>query len=196
MFNESVIQPLIDRLGWSEFENETYVIKLNEGNKKKDSGLVLNSFHGMVTLQGIHECMPIDNPSDVEFNNFLNEILDNTIREILTDVYVTDERSKNIDYTEAIANSTASGVFDNCIGYCHAVKVLQVLVSSLQSNRTERRNKNTYSELSIELKGLTDMRGVLVSKGLIHHCMEQRNYLKLKAFEISDIVIEDGTNHW
>lgn len=196
MFSDSVIQPLIDRLGWSELDNHKFVGKLNDESKTRKSGITLNSFHGLVSLEAVHDCMSMECPTRDEFNAFLKELLQNTILEILNDIYITDDRSKNIDYSAAISLATDSGMFDNCIGYCHAAKVLQLLASSIRSNRNERLSKDVYAEYVIELKGLTDARGTLVSKGLMHKCAENRKLLKEKAHCVPDSVVEDATNHW
>lgn len=195
MFLESDIALLKDRLGWSEYENPLYVSKLNDGNRKKDSGLTLNGFHKLVTLENIHNSQPNPKMNDFDFNSYLDEILDNVLREILVDVFVEDPIEQE-NMTSTIAESAGTGLFDNCIGYCHSVKVLELFTASVRSNRIETISKSNYSFIMGELKGRYSKDGVLVSKGLIHYCNESRKRIKKILNCYSGAVIQDATDQW
>ena len=197
MFEESNIQEMVDRLGWSENENLLYVAKINDENKIKVSGLTLNNYHKLVTLENIHQCQPDDNIDSLGFNSYLKEILDNVCREILTDVFVMDSRAeKNKDYSGTISEMISAGYFDKCIGYCHAVKIVEVLASTVRSNRIETIAGYKYSSLMGELKGFSTTEGVLVSKGLLHYCESSRKEIKDNFHGFSGAVICDATNEW
>lgn len=195
MFLDSDITLMIDRLGWSEYENLLYVDKLDDDNKRKDSGLTLNGFHKMVTLENVFNSQPNERITDTGFNAYLREILDNVIRDILMDIYVTDSRS-NENTTSIDTELIGTGLFDNCIGYCHAVKILELFTSSVRSNRIETISKSNYSFIMGELKGHSTKEGKLVSKGLLHYCQEARETVKRQVYGVSGAYICDATDQW
>ena len=197
MFNESNIQELKDRLGWSEYENLVYANKLNSDSKKKDSGLTLNSFHKLVTAENVFYCQPNKDIIDIDFNAYLDEMLENVIRDILTDVFILDSRAiKKSDNTAIISAMCDGGVFDKCIGYCHAVKVLELFTATTRSNRIETIAGHNYANLMSELKGYSTKDGVLVSKGLLSYCEENRQMLADYHYGSSGTMIYDATNCW
>ena len=196
MFTESNISALKDRLGWSEFEKPVYSTKLNEENKVKTSGITLNSFHKLITVENVYQCQPERNILDEEFSQYLTELLDNVIRNILTEVYVLESRAiKGKDYSGTISEMTSAGIFDKCIGYCHAVKVLEIFTSSVRSNRIEAIAGHNYALLMSELKGYSTKEGVLVSKGLLAYCEGSRKEITDYTFGFSGPVVCDATNH-
>lgn len=197
MFSESNIQELKTRLGWSKNEKLEYVNKLNNDNTTSDSGLTLNYFHKLVTVENIYACHPISNLSDTKLNTYLDELLDNVIREILTDIFVLDSKADSgKDYTSTISEMVGTGLFDTCIGYCHSVKVLELYVSSIRSNRIESILDHDYSQLMGELKGFSTKDGVLISKGILSYCEDSRDIIREKMLGASNGCIEDGTNMW
>ena len=197
MFSETNIQDIKDRLGWSEFEKELYVDKLSTANLSKTSGLTFNNFHKLVTLENIFMCQPDKDITDNRFNSYLEELLDNVIREILTEVFVLDSRAeKNKDYTTVISSMVSGGIFDRCVGYCHAVKVLELFTATTRSNRIETIAGHNYANLMSELKGYSTKDGVLVSKGLLSYCEENRQMLADYHYGSSGTMIYDATNCW
>ena len=197
MYTESNINELKDRLGWSEFEKELYVEKLDTANLSKTSGLTLNSFHKLVTIENIFHCQPNKNISDADFNSYLDEILDNVIRSILNYVFLYDSRAiKGTDNTAIISAMCDGGVFDECIGYCHAVKVLELFTSSVRSNRIESITGHNYAIIMSELKGASTKDGVLVAKGILSYCEDSRKSLADYHYGYSETGIYDATNEW
>lgn len=197
MYTESNISELKDRLGWSEFEKELYVNKLTTANLSKTSGLTLNSFHKLVTVENVFMCQPDKDITDERFNNYLNEMLDNVIRDILTEVFILDSRvKKGKDYSATISEMTSSGLFDKCIGYCHAVKVLELFTSTVRSNRIETIAGHNYASLMSELKGFSTKDGVLVSKGLLAYCEGSRAKISDYHYGSYGTAIYDATNEW
>lgn len=195
MFIESDITLMIDRLGWSENENLLYVDKLDDDNKMRSSGLTLNGFHRLVTVENVFNTQPNEQITNLELNSLLREVLDNVCREILLDVFVNDSRSKNT-YSGTISDLISAGLFDNCIGYCHAVKILEIITSSVRSNRIEVITKANYAYIMGELKGRSTKEGVLVAKGLLHYCQEAREDIKNNIYGYSGVVIKDATGEW
>lgn len=197
MFSENNIQDIKDRLGWSEFEKVLYVDKLSTANLSKTSGLTLNNFHKLVTIENVFMCQPDRGITDDRFNDYLEELLENVIREILTEVFVLDSRAmKNKDYSTVISEMANGGIFDRCVGYCHAVKVLELFTSTTRSNRVETIAGHNYANLMSELKGYSTKDGVLVSKGLLSYCEENRQILADYHYGSSGTMIYDATNCW
>lgn len=197
MFTESNIQTLIDRLGWSENESDNYMTRISSDNLVKDSGLTLNSFHKLVTVENIYHCHPQVDMSISKLNAYLKELLDNVVREILNDVFVMDYRADvTEDYSSTIANCASAGVFDNAIGYCHAVKVLELISSNVRSNRVERLNVDSFQMLKSELEGYRNPEGRLISRGVVFKCKDARENVKAKFYGTDESRILDATYQW
>ncbi|QQO97044.1 hypothetical protein Nekkels1_42 [Cellulophaga phage Nekkels_1] len=197
MFLESNITSLRNRLGWSSLEKAEYADKLNATNLIKESGLTLNNFHNLVTLENIYKCFSEFEMEDDKFNDVLTELLDNVVIEILTDVFVTDSRSvMNKDYTSVITSCADTGIFDKSIGYCHAIKVLELILSSVRSNRIETIASENAAQIQSMIKGSYSQSGLLVVDGLIHKCKNEREEIKSKIFSVRGSTIYDATNHW
>lgn len=198
MFQESDKILLRDRLGWSEFEQEVYAQKLDATNLNKTSGFTLNSFHGLVTLENVYNCISDSNITDNRFNSVLTEMLDNVVLDILTDVFVSDSRSKTLeDSSSLIVQYGETGLFDKAIGYCHAIKVLELILSSVRSNRIELITKENAAQIHSIISGIYNSQGKLIIDGLVHKCSGQRELIKSKIFGFSsNTIIYDATNEW
>lgn len=198
MFQESEIALLRDRLGWSEFEKEEYAGKLDATNLTKTSGRTLNSFHSLVTIENIYNCVSEKDISDADFNAVIKETLDNVIIDVLTDVFVSDSRSNPLtDNASIIAKYSSTGLFDNAIGVCHAIKVLELILSSVRSNRIELETKENAALIQSYIKGNYTQEGKLLVDGLIHKCAHSRELIKSKIHGIgSKSIIYDATNNW
>ncbi len=199
MFQESEIALLRNRLGWSQYEKELYVNKLDTTNLTSTSGLTLNSFHNLVTVENVFKLIPESNISDVRLNGFLTEMLDTTIIEILNDVLISDSRSAvKKDNASIIVDYGDTGLFDTAIGNCHAIKVIELILSSNRSNREEILAKTSVGQIQAILKGTYTKDGNKLVDGLIHKCANAREEIKTILYGSSkgDAVICDGTNEW
>ena len=150
-------------------------------------------------IENVFKLIPESNISDVRLNGFLTEMLDTTIIEILNDVFITDSRSAgNKDNASLVVKYGETGLFDNAIGYCHAIKVIELILSSNRSNREEILAKTSVGQIQAILKGTYTTEGKKLVDGLIHKCSGAREEIKTILYGSSkgDAVICDGTNEW
>ena len=203
MFQETTITTLVNRLGWGETEAPEFFGKLKDINKTSASGLVLQNYHSMVTIENFYFNHPQKDIADTLLNNALLQLRDNVVREILTDVFVLDSRADSTkDYSVEVDSLAPTGFFDNAIGYCHAVKFIEKILHSVRSNRNETINKNNFQTLKQELQGYYNNDGTLVMRGLVHKCAAARSAIKEKFYldtgtvDPDEVVINDITDKW
>lgn len=197
MFDQTAIQSLVDRLGWSVNESSVYAAKLDAANKLTNSQLLLNDYNGLITVENVYYTHPERDIQDAELNAYLLELRTSVVIEILTDVFVLDPRTEVKDYSATILEKVGSGLFDKAIGYCHAVKCVQKMATTVRSNRIEVIGAMKYGNLVSELKGSFTDDGILVAEGLIAKCKKSRQQIKDSFFgDTSNIIIQDITGLW
>lgn len=177
MYDQTSIQLLIDRIGWSNPIQPNSEITLSPENGESVSGRFYDSFHQLSIVENVYKCI---NNKDIDsdgFNTFLFKMKNDCVLEVLNKIFDTnplanlskteDVKSLNYksDYTSDIALKTS--LFDDAIGYAMTVRCLQLFISSTRSNNTERKIGQSYELLKVELEGVVNTEGVLVAKGAI-----------------------------
>lgn len=177
MYDQTSIQLLIDRIGWSNPIQPNSEIILSPENVESVSGRFFDSFHQLSIVENVYKCITNKDVGDTEFNDFLLKMKKDCVLEVLNKIFDTnplanlskteDVKSLNYksDYTSDIALKTS--LFDDAIGYAMAVRCLQLFISSTRSNNTERKIGQSYELLKVELEGVVNTEGVLVAKGAI-----------------------------
>lgn len=110
------------------------------------SGRYFESEHSIVTLDNIRECQPNQGITDGEFTTYLTELKEGAIYQLLADVYDSDDvNDDTLDFKPAL--------FDNCISVLVAIKVMEILITSQRSNRTQRISKEAAQQIHFDLNG-------------------------------------------
>ena len=110
------------------------------------SGRYFEGEHSIITLDNIRECQPKQNITDEDFTAYLTQLKTDTIYQLLADVYVSDEVPDEIlEYYPAL--------FDNCISLLMSIRLIEMFVTSSQSNRTERITKTAAQQIHFDLNG-------------------------------------------
>ena len=94
MINSSVILTAWQRIGWSEAAAGTYTSVLDTDNKITLSGLYTNGFHGLCTFKNVKESVADMAISSVNVNLLLKQWQQNSIIEVLKDVFPLEVKEK------------------------------------------------------------------------------------------------------
>lgn len=177
MYNETSIQLLIDRIGWSDPIQPNTVITLSSENLESESGRFFDSFHSLAIVENVFACISNKDVDNEELNDILYKMKKDSVLEVLNKIFTTNPLAyiKNqdglislnykTDYSVDVLTKTS--LFDDSIGYSMAVRCLQLFISSTRSNLKERKIGQSYEQLKVELEGVTNTEGVLIAKGAI-----------------------------
>ena len=110
------------------------------------SGRFFEGEHSIVTLENVRECQPKQSITDEEFTAYLTQLKTDAIYQLLADVYVSDEVPDSIlEFYPAL--------FDNCISLLMTIRLVEMFITSSQSNRTERITKAAAQQIHFDLNG-------------------------------------------
>lgn len=167
MYTEESISTLIYRIGWEKSFNSDVAITINLANSTTTSGRKVNAFHSLASVENIYSAVPEVNMDEEKFNEFLSSIREQSVREVATAIldqsHLYDE---TIDYSNIIVSKPR--IFDDAIGYCIAIKILELFISSTRSNLTERSSALTFQTLKVELEGAKNDNGHFIAKGIVY----------------------------
>ena len=165
MYTPESIQSAVDRIGFARPINSEFAIVISEEVVLSNSGRYVNSFHQLATVENLYSAVSQADMAELDFNNYLQVIKTQAVIEVLTEVIDMDSRSNvATDYSNIII--TNPYIFDNAIGYTISVRCLELMVSSVRKNLTERNAKLAYQNLKMELEGVKNDAGVTISQGI------------------------------
>lgn len=129
------------------------------------SGRTTPAFHKLADLHNIFHTVDKSNMSKVELESHLDQLRKDAVNQVLTAVLNKNESyQSSFDYSDTIAINPE--LFDDAIGYTLAIMIIEQIMTTSRSNDDERIAKLSYNQLKIELDGLTDNSGRVVSKGI------------------------------
>jgi hypothetical protein len=165
MYSDISIETLETRIGWEKSLDTDFAIELDEEVLTADSRRKVNSFHQLVTVDNVYAAVQQIDMEAEDFNGFLSSVRKQSVEEVLTLIF--DEHTSyddNVDYSNLI--TTKPRLFDNAIGYCIVIKMLELFISSSRSNFSERNAKLSFTNLKLELEGVKNDKGFYVAKGI------------------------------
>ena len=165
MYNEQSISSLETRIGWEKPLDTEFAIELNKEVLTADSERKVNSFHQLVVVENIYAAVQeVDMEADV-FNGFLSSVRRQSTIEVLTSIFDKCELyDYSVDYSDIIIKRPR--LFDDAIGFCIAIKMLELFMSSPRINAQEINSKMSFNALKIELEGVRNDGGFYVAKGI------------------------------
>ena len=167
MYTKESISTLIDRIGWEKPLSSDFTLTIAEEVQLATSGRKVNSFHQLASVENIYSAVPEVDMEEDDFNEFLSSTREQAVMEVVTAIldqsHLYDE---TIDYSNIIVSKPK--LFDDAIGYCIAIKILELFISSTRSNATERSASMSFQTLKIELEGARNDNGHFVAKGIIY----------------------------
>jgi hypothetical protein len=165
MYNGQSITSLNTRIGWEKPLDTAFAIELDEEVLTADSARKVNSFHQLVTVENVYAAVPEIDMEAVDFNGFLSSVRQQSVLEVLTAIFDKSEMYvEETDYSALIIAKPR--LFDDAIGYCIAVKMLELFISSSRNNLLERNAKLSFQNLKIELEGVRNDGGFYVATGI------------------------------
>ena len=162
-YNVSAIQVLEDRIGFgSDAAIDIDIVDLLQNGS---SSRLYSYYHKLVSLENLYATVtPID--MDVtDFEAYLQQLVVDSVRASLT--LVLDQHSRYVaenDYSDLITQKPQ--LFDDVIGYTLAKQGLEQMVATTRLNNEQRNANLSYQKLKVELEGITNDRGLIISKGL------------------------------
>jgi hypothetical protein len=193
MYTEQSITTLIDRIGWEKSLNSDVAITIDSVNSTATSGRKVNTFHQLASVENIYSAVPEVNMEELKFNDFLSSIREQSVREVATAIldqhHLYDE---TVDYSNTIIEKAR--LFDDAIGYCIAIKILEMFISTGRKNLTERNAALTFQTLKVELEGARNDNGHFIAKGIVYK--KERAIQKAQRIIFPDPVLIIGGNEW
>jgi len=166
MYSQEAIEALTNRIGWSELSSGLPFV-LSDHNKTAESGKMFNWYHSLVLIDNVYAAVPEVEMPETEFNSYLSDVRKQSVLTVLTSILDThvDYDPAN-DYSDVLIQRPA--LFDDCIGYSVAIKMIELFISTTRSNFNERSAKMSYQALKVELEGAKNDNGHFVAKGIIY----------------------------
>lgn len=134
---------LITRLGWRDDKTVKDII-LSAANTTSDSTRYYQSEHSAVTLQNIRDCQPIPNISNQEFNEYLENLVDQCASQVLGDVFEKDYVNDNLLKLYPTA-------FDNCLSLRMVIMVAELIMTSTRINSIKRLGDEFVAKLNYDI---------------------------------------------
>jgi hypothetical protein len=165
MYSELSITSLVTRIGWEKPLDTAFAIEIDEEVLSADSERKVNSFHQLVTVENVYAAVPEIDMEAVDFNGFLSSVRKQSALKVLTAIF-----DKHTSYDEAVDYSqiiiSRPRLFDDAIGYCIAIKMLELFISSSRKNLADRNTKLTLQSLKLDLEGVRNEAGFYLAKGI------------------------------
>ena len=192
MYSEEKIVELSERIGFGTPLEEGFAIEISEANSVGSTGRLFKSFHSLVTIENIFAATPdLGDTPDEPFNEILNALRVQATLEVVPLIMDKNSDYDNaVDYDSVITDNAI--LFDDAIGYKVAMMVLELLMTTKESNIVERNAKLAVSNLKLELEGFRNDTGVLVAKGLVQKFDNAIRKATNKIFPIKIVVIGDS----
>lgn len=161
---------------------------LSSDNTTTDSGRYFQDEHSAVTLDNIRDCQPEIGISDADFNTYLSDLRKSVVLQVIADVYGAESKIKESEITDNV------GVFDNAISLGMVVKVMQLIITSTRSNRTESISKEFVNKLAVELNGHVDAKWIGFRNRYNFHIKELKKTMNSQS-RINTITIGNRANY-
>lgn len=192
MYTPETVEILEQRIGFGKSQELGFPLEIADAVAFGDSERFFRSFHALATVENIYYSTDIldDSTAENDFNDILSRFRKAAVLEVLP--LILDKHGNYIatqEYDTAINNNLT--LFDDCIGYKTAIMVLESFMSTKRSNLTERNSKLSIGALKVELEGITNEKGFLVTSGLVH---KFENAIKRAVYKIfpQEIIIQKG----
>lgn len=193
MYSELSIESLATRIGWEKPLDTAFAIEIDEEVLSADSERKVNSFHQLVTVENVYAAVPEIDMEVVSFNGFLSSIRKQSVMEVLTAVF--DQHTSYdevVDYSQIIISRPR--LFDDAIGYCIAIKMLELFISSGRKNLSDRNAKLSFQSLKLDLEGVRNDGGFYVAKGIKYELKSAITKAQKVIFPLK-VIVQNG-NPW
>lgn len=193
MYSENSKILISKRVGWDHPTDSFFPIEISEENKIALSGRLVNSFHQLATVENIFYTISESKTSQTAFNIELQQLREQAAIEVLNKI-LDQHKCYDFDKDYDSLIEKYQSLFDEPLGYLLSIKSLELFISSSRSNYIERNAKLSFQMLKIDLDGVKNEKGVIVSSGLISKFNNSVKKAQKKIFPESILII--GGNEW
>lgn len=165
MYSESSKILISRRVGWDSPTGSLFPITINAENLIATSGRRVNSFHQLASVLNLYYTINEDVLTELDFNSLLKEIRLQAAIEVMNKI-LDQHHCYDFDFEYDKKLEKYQSLFDKPLGYLIAIKCIETYISSSRSNYIERNAKLAFEMLKIELEGVTNEQGIIISKGL------------------------------
>lgn len=165
MYSESSKILISKRVGWDNPTGSLFPITINAENLIATSGRRVNSFHQLANVVNLYYTVEESFTIESDFNSLLKEIRLQAAIEVMNKI-LDQHHYYDFDFDYDKKLEKYQSLFDEPLGYLIAIKCLETYISSSRSNYIERNAKLAFEMLKIELEGVTNEQGIIISKGL------------------------------
>lgn len=134
---------LVDRIGWRD-DKTVPSFTLSAPNLITNSGRFFQSEHSAVTLQNIRDCQPILSISEADFNSYLINLTEQTVIQVLGDVFENDYVNDDILTLYPTA-------FDDVISLRMVITVSELIMTSTRTNKIDRLTDDFIGKLNYDI---------------------------------------------
>lgn len=162
MYSNLAIESLTERIG---FGSDFTAVAVSPSNEVGTSGRLFSYFHKLVTLQNLYDTVGKIDMNTTEFNDYLDQLKEDAAKGALVKLLdLNEEYLSDFDYSDTIISRPQ--LFEDVYGYTLAITAIEQMVSSARVNDSERNANLTYNKLKMELEGITDNEGRVLSQGI------------------------------
>lgn len=165
MYSESSKILISKRVGWDNPIGFLFPITIDEENLIATSGRRVNSFHQLANVVNLYYTVDESFTIESEFNILLKEIRLQAAIEVMNKI-IDQHHCYDFEFDYDKKIEKYQSLFDEPLGYLMAIKCIETYLSSNRSNYIERNAKLGFEMLKIELEGVTNEHGIIISKGL------------------------------
>lgn len=165
MYTESSKILISKRVGWDNPTGSLFPITINAENLIATSGRRVNSFHQLANVVNLYYTIDESFTIESDFNSLLKEIRLQAAIEVMNKI-LDQHHCYDFDFDYDKKLEKYQSLFDEPLGYLIAIKCIETYISSSRSNYIERNAKLAFEMLKIELEGVTNEQGIIISKGL------------------------------
>jgi hypothetical protein len=163
MYSNEVKQALKERIGFGS--DEGISIDIDDALKIGTSERTASYFHKLVSIPNLYFSVPTVDMEKADFEEILDQLRTDAVANALTAVlHQSVDYVDSFDYDETIIEKIS--LFDDVIGYSLAISALEMMVSSNRKNDDTRNVVLSYQQLKVELEGVKNEGGHVISQGL------------------------------
>lgn len=134
---------LINRIGWRDDKTVEFFL-LSIANKTSESGRVFQGEHSAITLANIRDCQPIVSITENDFNDYLEDIREQVVIQVLSDAF---ER----DYIDEKVLEYYPSAFDDSISLRMVIVVSELIMTSTRLNNISRFDSDFIGKLNYDI---------------------------------------------
>lgn len=145
----NAISALEKRIGW---KNDWTLgelppqlsISISGDNMETDSGRYFQDEHSAVTLLNIYESQPVPSLDSSNFQTYLDDLRKSAVQQVFNDAFEKD-------FIDGDILELYPRAFDNCISLKMVIRVSELIMTAIRSNRIKRLSDDFVGKLNYDI---------------------------------------------